>query len=201
MLHSPYLRCPACAMLVSDPMFELASLEKPAPCCGASGASRGIWPGLQARKLLEIADIQDNAQPDGHRIAILFLASALEIMLEDVLVELLRQDTASEALIEATLDSNQGVERRRVLFGRLNGTPLGELLTEGWGQEFLCDWSALAARRNKVAHGRYYYHGSEDVVLLERVRRDCLRAFAIMHNEVTRRAAMPRMADARESEA
>ena len=188
MLHSPYLRCPACGILLFDPTFELAALAKPAPCCGAHGASREIWPGLQAMKLLEIVDSHDREPAEDHRIALLFLASALEIMLEDVLVELLRQETSSEVLIEATLDCNQGVERRRTLFGRLSGTPLGELLTEDWGQEFLRDWGTLSARRNKVAHGKYYYRGSEDVVLLQRVRRNCLRAFVEMHNRVSRRA-------------
>ena len=191
MFDSGYLRCPACGILVCDPALELTAVEKPAPCCGARGASRGLWPGLQAIKLLEIAESQDQEQPEGHRIAVLFFASALEVMLEDVLVELLRQHTASEALSEAVLDCHQGVERRRALFGRLSGTALGDLLMEDWGQEFLRDWSTLAARRNKVAHGSYYYRGSEDVVLIQRMRASYLRAFVEMHNHVTRRAAVP----------
>ncbi len=191
MFHSPYVRCPDCRMLVCDPELKLAAVDTPAPCCGARGASRGIWPGLQALKLLEIAEGQDQEQPEGHRIAVLFFASALEVMLEDVLVELLRQHTVSEALSEAVLDSHQGVERRRSLFGRLSGTALGDLLNEDWGQEFLRDWNMLAARRNKVAHGSYYYRGSEDVVVIHRMRRSYLRAFVEIHNHVTRRVGAP----------
>jgi hypothetical protein len=139
-------------------------------------------------KLLEIAGNQDQT-PEGHRISILFFASALETILEDVIVELLKQLTASDALREAVLESNQGVGRRRELFGSLAGMPLGGLLNEDWGQAFLRDWSTLAQRRNKVAHGGYYYKGSDDVELLTRMRGNCLRVFVEMHNYVTRRAA------------
>jgi hypothetical protein len=192
MLHSPYVRCPACRILVFDPELKLAALDTPAPCCGARGASRGIWPGLQALKLLEIAESQDQQQPEGHRITVLFFASALEVMLEDVLVELLQQHTSSEALSEAVLDSHQGIERRRDLFRQLAGTSLGDLLREDWGREFLLDWKTLAARRNKVAHGSYYYRGSEDMVTVHRMRNSYFPAFAEMHNHVTRHAATPR---------
>lgn len=142
-------------------------------------------------KLLEIAEGQEKGEPEGHRIGVLFFASALEIMLEDVLVELIRQHTASEVLSEAFLESHQGVGRRRSLFGRLSGTALGDLLKEDWGQELLRDWTTLAERRNKVAHGSYYYQGSEDVVLIDRMRRSYLRAFVEMHNHVTHRSARP----------
>ena len=189
MFHSPYLRCPACQILVADPEYRLAAVDTPAPCCGAHGASRGIWPGLQALKLLEVVEAQDQEHPDGHRAALLFFASTLEVMLEDVIVELLRQHTESEELREAVLDSHQGVERRRTLFGRLSGTALGDLLKEGWGQEFLRDWTTLAGRRNKVAHGAYYYRGSEDNPLIRRMKGSFLRAFVEMHNHVTRCAA------------
>lgn len=191
MFHSPYVRCPACRIVVYDPELTLAAVATSAPCCGASGVSRRIWPGMQAVKLLEIAESQDQGEPEGHRIAVLFFASALEVMLEDVLFELIRQHTASEALSEAVLESYQGVGRRRSLFGRLSGTALGDLLKEDWGQEFLRDWSTLAERRNKVAHGSYYYRGSEDVELVDRMRRSYLRTFVEMHNHVTRRPTAP----------
>lgn len=182
-----YLRCPECRIIVFDPELKLGAINMPAPCCGTHGTSRGIWPGIQAIKLLEVAQGQNSTHPDEHRIAVLFFASALEIMLEDVLVELLRQHTTSEDLRETVLDSNQGVERRRILFARLSGTTLGDLLKDDWGQEFLRDWTTLAAHRNKVAHGAYFYHGSEDIVLIDRIRQNCLRAFVEMHNYVTRR--------------
>ncbi len=121
---------------------------------------------------------------------VLFFASALEVMLEDVLVELLRQHTASEGLCEAVLDGYQGIERRRTLFGRLSGTALGDVLKEDWGQEFLRDWSRLTTQRNKIAHGSYYFRGSEDVELIRRLRTNLPRSFAEMHNHVTRRAAV-----------
>jgi hypothetical protein len=185
--QSPYLRCPACQLIVADPELALLAVDAPAPCCGAHGEARTVWPGLQASKLLEVAQAQDRNQPDGHRIELLFFASALEVMLEDVLVEVLRQHTSSRELRDAVLDSYQGVERRRTLFGRLSGTTPGDLLRETWGQEFLRDWTTLASRRNKVAHGAYYYRGSEDLILIDRMRRTFLKAFVEMHNHVTRR--------------
>ncbi len=190
MFHSPYLRCPACGILVCDPTFDLVRVDNPAPCCGAHGESRSIWPGLQAIKLLEIAQDQDQESPEGQRISVLFLASALELMLEDVLVELLQQHTNSEALREAVLDAHQGVERRRTLFTKLNRASLGEVLAEQWGKEFLQDWKTLAERRNKIAHGKYYYRDSNDLELVRRISSGLLRAFVEVHNHVTRQMAV-----------
>jgi hypothetical protein len=50
MFYSPYLRCPACRILVFDPALQLAAVDKPAPCCGSHGNSREIWPGFQAQQ-------------------------------------------------------------------------------------------------------------------------------------------------------
>lgn len=190
MFNSPYLRCAACRILLFDPGYKLGWLSTPAPCCGAQGESPESWPGLQAIKLLEIAENQDIDTPEGIRVGVLFLASALEVMLEDVLVELLRQHTTSDGLREAVLEGYQGIERRRALFGRLSNTSLGDLLKEEWGQEFLRDWRTLTTQRNKIAHGSYYFRGSEDVELIKRLRASVLRSFVEMHNHVTRRATV-----------
>lgn len=189
MFATAYLRCPECHVIFADPDGKLSAVETPAPCCGARGDPRRIWPGRQALKLLEVVENQDVANPDEHRIALLFFASALELMLEAVLVELVRQHTTSDALSEAILDSYQGVERRRSLFSRLSGTSIGGVLSDEWGQEFLRDWKALATRRNKVAHGAYYYADSNDLLLMQRMRGSYLRAFVEMHNHVTRWAS------------
>ena len=104
-------------------------------------------------------------------------------MLEDILVELIRAHTPSEPIREALLEAYEGVSRRRMLYKNLSGHALGDVLTEDWGQSFLADWAALASRRNKVAHGQYYFRASNDVELLKRVLRSFARAFVAMHND------------------
>ena len=182
MFQSGYVLCPACGSVVADAEGQLCAIDVPAQCCGATGAARETWPGLTAVKLLEILDSQDPAQHDGHRISVLFFASALEFMIEEVLVALVRRGTPHGALIEAVLDGHQGVHARRELYKKLTGTALGGVLKEPWGVTFLQDWAALTKARNKIAHGQYYYADSNNVLLLQRLRGTFLKAFVELHN-------------------
>lgn len=190
MVESGFVRCPSCGILVHDPQLDLLRTGKAAPCCGAAGESREGWPSLQAIKLLEVADAQDRTSQDGQRVAVLFFASALEAMLEDLLVEVLRDHSSSEALRDAVLDGYEGVARRKQLFKRLSGRKLGDILSELWGQEFLADWERLSTRRNRIAHGSYYFPDSTDVLLMERLSGSMFKALAELNNAVT--GARPR---------
>lgn len=184
MIDSGYLQCPDCRKLVHDPNLELSRLEIACPLCASSGRSRGIWPSLDALKLLDVAFAQDLDSQDGHRVAVLFLASAFEVMLADILFTLVKGHSPSERLADVVLDEWDTLTRRRVLFSRLSLRPLGEILSTPAGQLFLQDWDALAKRRNHLAHGHYYYRGSEDAVVLRRLQENAFPKFASIHNEV-----------------
>jgi hypothetical protein len=180
-----FVICPTCGIVTHDPALNLADKDIPAPCCGASGETRGLWLPLPAVALLNLVENQDRHKDEGRRIAVVFLAAAVEILLEDVLSHLLRLHTTSDALVEATLDGYQGVARRRDLFNRLSARPMGEILIDKRLKEFLADWQSLIELRNKLAHGHAFVTSSRHDDLIRRVEGRACEAFAELENAVT----------------
>src|SRR5207248_1182595 len=120
-------------------------------------------------ELLNLVESQDRHKDEGRRIAVVFLAAAVEIIFEHVLTHLLRLHTTSDALIDAALEAFQGVERRRELFNRLSSIPMSELLHDKRMDEFLSDWSSLVKLRNKLAHGHAFVTSTRHDDLIRRV--------------------------------
>jgi hypothetical protein len=174
-------------MIISDPRLSLTEKNKPAPCCGAFGQSRLIWPSFTVQKFLEIVDKQDLNSNEERPIAIVFLCTALELLLEQALWSLLNIYTKSEQLAELILDSNRERDRRIGLYNKLSDCPLGDLLQSRKMATFLDEWNRLSKLRNEVVHhGRYYTGGKEETELIQSVYRNCLKVFAEVHNDVQR---------------
>ena len=184
MIDSEYLQCSVCRKLIHDPALELARVSTPCPFCGEFGSSRGIWPSLDALKLLELAFAQDLNSEDGQRVGILFLASGFEVMIADILETLVKGHGPSNRLGEMVLDEWDTLTRRKRLFNGLSDKPLGDILDTPEGQQFLQDWDVLAKRRNNLAHGHYYYRGSLDALVLDRLKKQAFHVFAKIHNHV-----------------
>lgn len=182
MIHlAPYLQRPACRRLVFDPDRKLARRDQPAPCCGASGEARTVWPSPETYAVLEIARRQQLDTSDGERIAIVFLATALEMFLESVLWELL---AAQDSLLsELILSGYKGRERRIELFKALSGTSVLEILRAKKLETFFADWGEIAKARNNIVHGKYSYERKDDpLAVIKRVIEKCFDAFAALHN-------------------
>ena len=143
---------------------------------------------LPAVALLNLVENQDRHEVGGRRIAVMFLAAALEIIFEHVLSHLLQLHAVSDALIEAALDAYQGVERRKELFNRLSAQPLGEILQDKRMNEFLADWSALAKLRNQLAHGHAFVTSRRHDDVIRRVEERACEAFVQLENAVTAQA-------------
>jgi hypothetical protein len=188
--HDFYVQCPACGMIISDPKLSLTEKNKPAPCCGAFGQSRCIWPSFTVQKFLEIVDKQDLNSNEERPIAIVFLCSALELLLEQALWSLLDIHTKSEQLAQLILDSNRERDRRIKLYNKLSDCPLGDLLQSRNMATFLDEWDHLSELRNEVVHGRYYTGGEQETELIRNVYRNCLKTFAEVHNDVQRMIRM-----------
>ena len=122
-----YLKCPKCGKINYDPQLSLVELSKPAPCCGANGEPREMWPSIAVRMFYEVILKQDNNTQDGLRINIVFLSTALEVLLEDVLWELLELHTKSLTLAEVLFESNNGREKRIRLYNSLSDKKLSDL--------------------------------------------------------------------------
>ena len=192
MIDSEYLQCSVCRKLIHDPALELARVSKPCPFCGEFGSSRGVWLSLEALKLLELAFAQDLNSEDGHRAAFLFLGSRFEVMIADILETLVEGHGPSNRLGEMVLDEWDTLSRRKRLFNGLSNKPLGDILDTPEGQQFLQDWNVLAKRCNNLAHGHYYYRGSLDALVLDRLKEKAFHVFAKIHIKLRTRLELNR---------
>ena len=177
-----YVECPACGKVI----FRLPASDEPAPCCGASGESRIIWPSLEVHKFLEFVYNQDFKSFDERRIAIVFLCAALELLLEQSIWKLLGAHVKSREVAEFVIDITRGRDKRIQLYNELSDCPLGNLLESKGIPTFLNDWNRLSKLRDNIIHGNYYADMENETDPIQSVLQDCLKVFAEVHNDVQR---------------
>jgi len=186
--YSPYVECPACHTIVNDTNHKLIALDEPAPCCGATGEPRIMYPSLEVLKSLELVDNQDLNSSDELKVAIVFLCTALELLLENSLWKLLQLHTKSPQLLEFVLDSNRGRERRIQLYNKLSDRTLADLFNSCGLLTLLEEWTILSDLRNNVVHRQHLIMEKEKAAaVLRSVFEKCLPAFVAVHNDVQRR--------------
>src|SRR5262245_58226093 len=135
-----YWLCLACRTL-SGPVTGLAPVKP--QCCAHPDVEQ--WPSRDALRLLEIAGQETGKGVDGRRVTIVFLASALERMLEDALRFIRKPGEVLPASVE---------ERRALFEQRTRETIAGVFKGSGFDR-FDADWKELRRLRNQVAHGQF----------------------------------------------
>jgi hypothetical protein len=178
----PYMRCPACRRVVLDPDRKVAVHGEPAPCCGGKGEGGLVWPSVEIHDVIDIAKKQKLRTPRGRRVAIVFLASALEMLLEDVLWELLEVHGSSNSLSKLVLDGYHGRDRRVGVFKTLAGKSVSEVLRAKHLDSFDEDWKAITKARNGIVHKYTYERGDDQQAQIQRVIDRCFEAFEELNN-------------------
>lgn len=178
-----YQECQKCGAIY--PESERPDASRPTPCCGSDEALFD-WPELTVATMLNLVAEQDLADHDKRKIAVVFLAAALEQLQDQAIMGLLlpKHIKTKEAAI-ALLDANEGRSRRSALIKKLSGKSLSEILQPVGLARMVNDWNSLAAIRNKVAHGNFFstpLGQPEEIALIERAYGDCIPAFAAIHN-------------------
>jgi hypothetical protein len=183
--RTPFSRCPVCEHLFRDPTWEAVLGEVPCPECGSTCAVRTWWPYQpDVHRLLNLVHSQKFLQlADERVIAIVFLASAMETLLEVNLWDLLRRLGTPDKVAELLLDAYQGRERRISLYNRLAPRTIREVLESAGLNKFLPAWKSLAEARNGTAHGQWAAGYQLDVETVEYLREHCYEAFAAMNEE------------------
>jgi hypothetical protein len=121
---------------------------------------------MDALKLLEIAEQQLLERTEGRRVAAVFLAFALERLLEETLAPLVPR---------GGLPRDQ--KERKTLLGRRIGKPVQKLLSEAGLPDFHRDWNRLIWLRNQVAHGKFTLDQTMDGSVLARLHAEAVPAF------------------------
>jgi hypothetical protein len=181
---SSYRQCPDCKTVLFDPKRELSQLSVKTSCCGSFGKARIIWPSIIVHKYLELVNNLDPNSEDDQKISVVFLSSAFEMMLEDILWELLFKHTPSPLLADSIMDSFHGKERRIKLFDSISDNKFSEITKDD--KEFTERWNEITFLRNRVAHGDYFVSSKKynEVESIDYLYDNCLKYFSKIENEV-----------------
>lgn len=182
--ESSYIKCPECEKIILDTEQKFIWIAEPMPCCGASGRARITWPFLEAQEFLKIISDQDLKTENGIRIAVVFLCTVLELLLEEILWLVICKHTNSKPLANHLLESNQGKDRRIGLFNKLSNCSFKDLLKKHNKESFMKNWDALCKLRNNLIHGRYYTEIEKEQDLIKIVIDDSLVVFFSAINKV-----------------
>jgi hypothetical protein len=192
-MNDEYAICMGCGQVFLDEYGERLYDDEPSPCCQCSGDDILPWPDFEIEEFFRIVHDQDLTTPQGQRVAIVFLCTALEAFLESELTDLVYAVRAPSKVAEILLDSNRGRARMIGLFNGLIDQKLDVILKSIGLENFMQDWTMLAELRNKLVHGKYYlrnrrtsirYLDNSDINIIKMLDADCTRAFAAVHNYI-----------------
>ena len=180
-----YKRCPSCGSIYKDVNNSTTNYSVAAPCCRALGGPRELWPSLDVLILLDIVEKQNLNDYKEAKVAIVFISTLLEMLLEESLITLLKYHVKTEQAADALLESNQGRKKRIDLFGKISGLKFSEFLTSKGYINFNSDWKSIATLRNKVVHRGFHGETAIDIPkVIGNLMSSCMGVFAEINNEI-----------------
>ncbi len=186
-----FYQCPSCGEIFHSKEWDPADTNTAAPCCGASGELRPSWPAASVARSLSLILEQDLNDDNQRSLAVVMLASAAGLLFEHSLWQLLLKNAGSPESAEMVLYGAGSLGARISLFDKLNPASLKQTLERSGLTMFLGDWTTLQRLRDRIVRKGHYVPGSEEEKLEEidvitGVQVQCLKAFSIITNEVTR---------------
>lgn len=154
--------CPACGATINDPWFMPASLDD--------------W-------LIMIDQTVASCEDDRDRIGAVFVASACEAMLREIIELSLQKQNVSANLITYLLDKARGREELCKLYDAI-ATSHRSVLEAAELLPWLDEWRRLAQARNKYAHGKQASEGLATAIHV--VTRQMDEAFVSLRNAALR---------------
>jgi hypothetical protein len=134
--------------------------------------------------LLDLVHDQNFLQLAKQRVvAAVFLATALETLLEVHLWALLKDLGTPEKVAALLLDTYRGRERRIALYNQLAPRSLKDVFESDGLANFLTAWKKLAEARNGTVHGEWQAGYELEIETLEYLRDHCYQAFAALHEQ------------------
>ncbi|MEK4045918.1 hypothetical protein NSU18_19995 [Paenibacillus sp. FSL H8-0048] len=179
-----YNKCQHCGEIFKDANHNTAKLNNPSPCCGATNESRHHWPTLDVLILIGLVEKQNLDDFKERKVAIVFVATLLEMLLEETVTKLAYKHCNSDTAVEALLDSYQGRQKRIALFNKLSGLKMKELLNNNGFTDYLFWWEAISTLRNKIVHQGFYAQTEIDVnMTIRNLLNNSIDVFALLNNE------------------
>ena len=178
-----YFQCGDCGQVERGPAWE--GLRYKCKHCQKAN-SQTIWPAPELRSLLEFIGSFDEKSPHYPRVACVFLSSAFELLLEDLLAVMAYQDLLYDEvgmLVDALLDGYQGRSRMFTLYSKIGHGTFHDDVKKTGNKQFLSNWDIIVESRNNVIHGRLTNCEAITPELVERTIADALDVFSQLHNQ------------------
>lgn len=149
-----YLKCNSCDQIEPKEVWVTPYLTK--ECMYCSNNTFEKWPSQDIQDLLNLAVGYDQNNDHYSLVTSVFISTALELMLENLINLVFSLDEFYEEVytyVNMLLDSYQGRSRRLLLFKKLNGRSFGVEANNSGNKNFMKHWDGLTNKRNKLVHG------------------------------------------------
>ena len=181
-----YFQCGDCGQVESKPSWEKLSKYR-YKCRHCQQASKQtIWPAPELRNLLEFISGFDEKSPHYPQVTCVFLSSAFELLLEELLSIMAYQDLLYDEagmLVDALLEGYQGRSRMFTLYSKIGYGTFHDAVKKTGNKQFLSNWDAIVEARNNVVHGRLTNCENITPDLVERTIADALDVFSQLNNQ------------------
>lgn len=177
-----YVKCGNCGQIEKEQVRK--NLRYKCKHC-QQARSQTIWPAPELQNLFRFIDSFDEESPHYPQIACVFLSSAFELLLEELLSVMAYQDLLYEEadmLVDALLDGYQGRSRMFTLYSKIGYGTFHDDVKKTGNRRFMKHWDAIAEARNHVVHGRLNKCEAITPKLVEKAISEALDVFSQLHN-------------------
>ena len=194
MIIPSYVQCGDCGQVERGQAWE--KLRYKCKYC-QQACSQTIWPAPELQNLLEFISSFNEKSPHYPQVACVFLSSAFELLLENLLTVMAYQDLLYDEaymLVDALLDGYQGRSRMFTLYSKIGDGTFHDAVKNTGNNEFLSNWDTIVESRNNVVHGRLTDCKSITPELVEQTIADALYVFSKLHNQYNAESLQYRVA-------
>jgi hypothetical protein len=154
-----------CSLDSEEPDEVIPQLpEQPCPTCGSMVNAPWDMPDSLDNWLITVDETVASCEADRDRIGAVFVASACEVMLREIIEFGLQKQNVSPKLISYLLDKAQGREKLCELYNAVATNRIAAVLKEAALLPWFEAWDRLVKARNKFAHGKQTSEGLTNAI-------------------------------------
>ncbi len=189
-----YCRCCVCGRVFPQSAQRGAAIGTKMSCCGADEPAREQWPQPAVLKLLEVVTQQDTDSAEKLQFDAMLLCSAVEMIIEGILIGYLKATSALARPDELTFKNGRGVENLIRVYEEISGASMQDKFESLGAGDFMSDLRRLVSLRNELACNKDYAAKQAERSSVLSVRDWCLKYFSLLNNNlcqgVTRKKAV-----------
>ena len=149
-----YFQCDKCQQIEPELNWQKEASGLRCQHCATVGGE--AWPSKEISELIGFVHSYSQTSPEYGLVTCVFLATALEILLEYLITIMAFQELLYDEafiLVDALLETNQGRSRRLQLYSLLGYGSFPEEVQHLGYRQFMEHWNDIVEARNKSVHG------------------------------------------------